>query len=611
MSAEGGAGASAAPESPGARYQHLLAPHLRELSPEATRRVSEILAFTDFAAALTRPRRAEEVAALILLVSLGETGARWTGLLFPDGNGALRPSGRRGAADPGWGRVSFPAPEVLPEAAVIRTGDCASDPTDPEAPFCRLMQEVAADAAAPLRFGDRLLGVLLVGASHPDLAGSKSDFLEALAAAAGAALEGCRRDEELRTANRRLSLNVYQLQSLMDLTTGFHRARDESGVWDLLLNGAMGQVLASRAAVVSGGRVLAARGPRRPDEDWSVLLEAAARAGVRNGGVRAVSELPDPGVARELARREIGWVAPFGGGSLEGVLFVGVAGVDDAALSASSRAFLGSLAAQAGAAVESLRLTRAAIAKEKELEAARRIQRRLLPKEAPQPPGWDIGGVNIPCLAVGGDYYDYLNLGGGIFLTVADVSGKGPGPALIMASVQASLRAFFHHGHTEIAAAALELNTLLHQNTARNRYMTAVLVRFEPGTGRFDYLNAGHVRPLLLRSGGGVERLDRGSTVLGLFPEIEVETGSFTLEPGDVLTLFTDGLSETESNDGDLFDEGRVIEGLRAARERSARDICGELVSRARAFAGSKPLADDLTLIVLKRTARETAGGAR
>lgn len=154
---------AARPESPGARYQHLLAPHLRELGPEATRRVSEILAFTDFAAALTRPRRAEEVASLILLVSLGETGARWTGLLFPDGNGAFRPSGRRGAADPGWSRVSFPAPEVLPDAAVIRTGDCASDPTDPEAPFCRLMEEVAAVAAAPLRFGDRLLGVLLVG----------------------------------------------------------------------------------------------------------------------------------------------------------------------------------------------------------------------------------------------------------------------------------------------------------------------------------------------------------------------------------------------------------------------------------------------------------------
>lgn len=596
-----GRGAAAAPDSPGARYQHLLARHLGELSPEATRRVSEVLAFTDFAAALTRPRRAEEVAALILLVALGETGARWTGLLRPDGNGSLRPAGRRGAADPAWPELVVALPPALPDASVVRSGDGPPDGEAPEAPWRALLETASADAAALLRFDDRLLGVLLVGSSRPEISGSKSDFLEALAAAAGAALEGCRRDEELRLANRRLSLNVYQLQSLMDLTTGFHRAADETGVWDLLLHGAMGHVLASRAAVVAGGRVLAARGPRRPDEDWSALLRAAAAAGP-GPEVLPVAELADGALAADLARLEIGWVAPFSCGSFRGALFVGVGGVDDAALPPASRSFLGSLAAQAAAAVESLRLTRAAIEKEKELEAARRIQSRFLPDEPPSLAGWDIGGVNIPCLAVGGDYYDYLSLGGGIFLTIADVAGKGPGPALIMASVQASLRAFFFHGHTGIAAAALELNQLLHDNTAANRYMTAVLARFEPDSGRFDYLNAGHVRPLLLRSGGGVERLDRGSTVLGLFPEIEVETGCFTLEPGDLLTLFTDGLSETESPEGELFEEDRLVEALRAAREKSARDICGELVSRARAFAGSKPLADDLTLIVLKRT---------
>ena len=597
-----GGGAAAVPESPGARYQHLLARHLGELGPEAGRRISEVLAFTDFAAALTRPRRAEEVAALILLVALGETGARWTGLLRPDGNGALRPAGRRGAADPAWPELAVALPAALPEAAVVRSGDCPPDSGEPEAPWCSLLETASADAAALLRFDDRLLGVLLVGARRPEIAGSKSDFLEALAAAAGAALEGCRRDEELRLANRRLSLNVYQLQSLMDLTTGFHRATDETGVWDLLLNGAMGHVLASRAAVVAGGRVLAARGPRRPDEDWSALLRAAAAVGP-GAGVLPVAELEDRSLAAGLAQLEIGWVAPFSCGSFRGALFVGAGSVDDAALSPASRSFLGSLAAQAAAAVDSLRLTRAAIEKEKELEAARRIQSRFLPDRPPRPAGWDIGGVNIPCLAVGGDYYDYLDLRGGIFLTIADVAGKGPGPALIMASVQASLRAFFFHGHTEIAGAALELNQLLHDNTAENRYMTAVLARFEPETGRFDYLNAGHVRPLLLRSGGKVERLDRGSTVLGLFREIEVETGRFTLEPGDLLILFTDGLSETESPEGELFEEERLVEALDAARDKSARDICGELVSRARAFAGSRPLADDLTLIVLKRTA--------
>ena len=322
--------------------------------------------------------------------------------------------------------------------------------------------------------------------------------------------------------------------------------------------------------------------------------------------IRPTAGLSHAAVAGDLARMEIGWVVPFASGAVRGTLFLGAAGFGRE-LSSADRDFLTSLSGQASAAVESLHLTRASIQKEKELEVARRIQARFLPAEAPEHPGWDLWGINIPCLAVGGDYYDYLTLGGGIFVTIADVSGKGAGPALIMASVQASLRAFFRHGHTGIADAADELNDHLHSNTEDSRYMTAILARLEPATGRLDYLNAGHVHPVLVRADGSVERLGCGSTVLGLFPDIETEVGTSELGPGDLVALYTDGLSEAEDPAGGLFDDARIVDALIAARSMSAREICGDLLSRARAFSGPSPLRDDLTVVVLKRRGRQAA----
>lgn len=571
------------------------------MSPALERRVSELLALTDFSAAAFERLHASEVVSLILLVALGESGARWAGMLLPDDQGRLCPAGRRGAGNQGWEELGLEVPDRLPDADVLRTDGEAPGEGPGAEPFRQLMHDAGASSVTLLRTRDGLRGVLLLGEPHPDLAGSRSDFLEALAVSAAAALEKCRRDEELRVANRRLSLHVYQLRSLMDLTAGLHRARDEAAVWDLLLHGAMGHVLASRAAVVAGGRVVAAKGPRRPEEDTAAFVRAAEVLGGEHR-ILPARDLSHWSISCELARLEIGWVVPFASGAVRGVLFLGAAGFGRE-LSSADRAFLTSLSGQASAAVESLRLTRASIQKEKELDVARRIQARFLPAEAPEYPGWDLWGINIPCLAVGGDYYDYLTHRGAIFVTIADVSGKGTGPALIMASVQASLRAFFRHGHTAIAAAAEELNHHLHHNTEDSRYMTAILSRLEPASGRFDYLNAGHVLPVLIRSDGSVERLDRGSTVLGLFPSIDVEVGTCRLGPGDLVALFTDGLSEAEDPAGTLFDDARIVEALVAARGQSARGVCGDLLSRARAFAGPNPLGDDLTVVVLKRTA--------
>ncbi len=539
-----------------ADFSEHLVPGLPDIEDPALRaRISELVALDRLRDSLRACDGIDEVVAAVLACVRERAGAPWAGVLLRRGD-ALEPAGASGDPPAGWeDRDEF--------------------------------------ARAPLRDRGERLGALVLG-GEPE----RGPFLRGVAAAAAAELAHRRKDDELRSRNRGLALKVYQLQSLMDLTAGLHRATSESRVWDLLLHGAMGQVLASRAAVVVGGRVLASKGPRRSPEEGALLLRAARRL-EGAPGVTVAGAAADPEIAEALRRLRFGAAAAFAGAGLRGVVFVGDPGLGRE-LSPDDRALLDSLAAQAAAVVEALRLTRSSIEKEKEQKLARSIQSRFLPDDPPRLPGWDVWGVNIPCLAVGGDHFDYLDLPGGLFVSISDVSGKGTGPAIIMASVTASLRAFFTHGGRDLRDAALELNRFLHSNTEANRYMTGVFALIEPGSGSLQYVNSGHVRPILAHGDGSTDELGDGSTVLGLFPEILVDAGRVEVAPGDVLVLFTDGLSETEDAGGRQFEE-RIRDVVREFRARTAREICGELVAGARAFAGPNPLADDLTVVVVRR----------
>jgi sigma-B regulation protein RsbU (phosphoserine phosphatase) len=320
---------------------------------------------------------------------------------------------------------------------------------------------------------------------------------------------------------------------------------------------------------------------------------------------RMAGDLP-PGPLRELFER-LGFdlLVPLRhGDATQGTLLVGHK-ASGKPLSEEDVEFLRSLAAQAAAALDNLRLRREWLEKqriEKELALAREIQRALLPDRDPTLTGWDLAGVNIPCLTVGGDYYDYLpGPNGMIGLTIADVSGKGTGPALLMAAVQASLRALSGLGELSLEDIVSRLNELVYRSSGASKYVTVFLGWLHPGTGKLVFSNAGHCYPLILRANGEVDRLVTGAPVIGLLPEVEVETAKTTLERGDMLVAYTDGLSETTNAEGEEYQEARIIEAARAARELTARDVVGRLVSEVRIFAAEAGLKDDLTLMVVKR----------
>ncbi len=573
------------------RYQEALAPLLRRVSePEIQRRLSQVLTLLDFNSTLNQSLALGEILDLVLYVSMGETRSSWAGILLRGPDGRLRPAARRGRSDSEWASLSFEAFDV--EAELTESWER------------ELQAKTRSALVAPLRKGGRLVGVLLLGERAEPYGAEEREFAETLAVSAAASIDNGRVYEELQELNRKLSFKVYQLNSLFDITRELNRSPDVQRVRDVLVTNAMGQVLTTKAILLQEGVVVAERGVPLGPEDRAAL-EAASAALQGQDEDRRASEIADAGIRERLARLGIEIVVPLRSGeSLHGALLLGprASGV---ALSEEDRDFLRSLAAQAAAAFDHIRLSREWIEKqkiEKEMALAREIQRALLPDGDPSIEGWDVAGINIPCLTVGGDYFDYLERREGKeWLVIADVSGKGTGPALLMASIQAALRALAGLGEISLEDLAQRLNEIVYRSTETNRYVTAFFSCLDCATGEMEFVNAGHCYPILLRRTGMVERLREGGSVIGLFPELEVSCGDTRIDKGDLLVLYTDGLSETRSPEGEEFEDDRIVAALRGMAGRPSREIVARLVAGVRVFAADAGLSDDLTLIVAQK----------
>ncbi|MGA8229943.1 MAG: SpoIIE family protein phosphatase [Candidatus Acidiferrales bacterium] len=273
---------------------------------------------------------------------------------------------------------------------------------------------------------------------------------------------------------------------------------------------------------------------------------------------------------------------------------------------------LKSVATQAGLALANAQLT-ATIAYEvgrrekmnRELEIAREVQERLFPQKLPHVPGLDYSGQCRTALGVGGDYYDFLALPAGVLgIALADVSGKGIAAALMMASLQASLRAEVPRVGNDIGGMIARVNQMLYDASAEDRYATLFYAQYDPVARRFTYVNAGHNPPMMFRdcSGNGqVERLDqKGGPVVGLMMGCQYEQAEIALAPGDVVVMYTDGISEAMNRCLEEWGEKRLVEAVRETGGLPAERVIGRIMQAANAFAGGAPQSDDMTLVVLR-----------
>jgi serine phosphatase RsbU (regulator of sigma subunit)/pSer/pThr/pTyr-binding forkhead associated (FHA) protein len=263
---------------------------------------------------------------------------------------------------------------------------------------------------------------------------------------------------------------------------------------------------------------------------------------------------------------------------------------------------LTALANVAAAKIENVRLLEETLEKrrlEEDMRIAAEIQTNLLPKRAPDLPGYALAGSNRPCRTVGGDYYDFAVDRGQLLLALGDVSGKGTGAALLMTVLRAAVRGHWSEG--SVADAVARINRTVCQNVPDNKYITFFVARLDPATGRLNYVNAGHNPPLLVRADGRVEELTEGGMVLGLLDSAPYVDATVALDAGDVLVVFSDGVTETWNPADEEFGEQRLAELAARHRALDAPQLQEVILQELEGFASGVKAGDDRTLIVLKR----------
>jgi len=240
-----------------------------------------------------------------------------------------------------------------------------------------------------------------------------------------------------------------------------------------------------------------------------------------------------------------------------------------------------------------------------EIEIAKQVQARLFPQTLPPLKTLEYSGLCIQARKVGGDYYDFLNLGRGrLGFVIGDISGKGIAAALLMANLQANLRSQCALALDQPQRLLCSVNQLFCDNTPDGSFATLFFAEYDDTSSRLRYANCGHLPALLLHSDDTVERLDATATVLGIFKDWDCEIGECQLNPGDTLALYTDGITESYNSADEQFGEQRLIEALQRHCDACSEAALSAIVDEVRRFSPHEQH-DDITLIVAKHVGYE------
>lgn len=277
---------------------------------------------------------------------------------------------------------------------------------------------------------------------------------------------------------------------------------------------------------------------------------------------------------------------------------------DRGAFTEEDQRLLAIIAAQSAQVIENARLIEAEQALFKvneELRLAATIQVDLLPKGAPEIPGYDLAGRSVPAQLVGGDYFDFIPLRKPRYaLCLGDVSGKGLPAALLMSNLQATLRG---QSLLEVSPGLCvqRSNRLLYQSTSSDKFATLFYGILDPGSHTLSYTNAGHDIPYLYQRGGATRRLNTGGVVLSILEEFPYQEETVRLGAGDLLVVYSDGVTEAINPDYEQFGEQRLNGVIGDLREKSAAEIIEGIIQAVRTHAGRAPQRDDITVMALKR----------
>ena len=267
---------------------------------------------------------------------------------------------------------------------------------------------------------------------------------------------------------------------------------------------------------------------------------------------------------------------------------------------------LTTLASVAAIRVENARLAEARLQQERlerELQLAMEIQQRFQPTAPPVVPGYELQGISFPCYEIGGDYYDFIERENGrLVIALGDVSGKGTAAALLMSSLHASVHAQTG-SHDTLSETISAVNRYLADNIPANRFVTLFYAELDPASGALSFLNAGHNPPLVVHAAGTVEQLASGGLPLGIKRNAEYREGRTQMQMGDILVIYSDGVTEAASPSGEEFGATRLYEVVSRNIDASAAGVRDRIESALTKFSQGTEAADDITLVIVKRQA--------
>ncbi|MDR3718671.1 MAG: SpoIIE family protein phosphatase [Bryobacteraceae bacterium] len=417
---------------------------------------------------------------------------------------------------------------------------------------------------------------------------SENEFLEALLGLAASSIENAKAHRQVVLANRSLDQKVQELRTLLDLGRGLASTIDVDELARMLLLTLSGRFAVRRHALFTW------KAGQPPIQRVKGLEELDAAALQREASALEGPTLRDGRLLLPIrASAETQGIVVLGPRALN--LPYGESDLD----------FAQGLMAQAAVAFENAWHFRDTLYRqqiEQELTLAATIQKDLFPKRLPDLASTFMAARNRQARQVGGDYFDVLYAGPEVsLLCVADISGKGIAASLLMANLQATLRALLSAGPPIIELAG-KTSDLLYASTPAAKYATAFFMKYRPESGACEYVNGGHNEGIVLRASGEVELLNATGMPVGLLPNRTYESGALQLDPGDLLALYTDGVTEADNLEEEEFGLDRTIECLKAHRDEEPERILDHLFEAIDGFAGGAPQHDDITALVLKRT---------
>jgi phosphoserine phosphatase RsbU/P len=471
-------------------------------------------------------------------------------------------------------------------------------------------EENGIELLLPIISTTRTVGLIGLGVKIGNLPFSDQEieFLSSLSNIAATAIENALMYQKVESVNRQLDKKVQELATLFEIGKELNSTLDREKISNLLIYALMGELVVSKCFLFLQDEheydLVAFKGVSNNAIDLTLLN--------RKGFLKSAFKVETPILVDEtelsrnllvLKKLNIKVMAPLQiQEKTKGIILLGEK-INKQSYKMDELEFLATLCNQAVISIENAHLFEEALEKERmeeELNIARVIQQRLLPSTYPKFDRLAVQGFNLPSHQVGGDFFDcFLIDESHLALAIADVSGKGVPAALLMSNLQASLHSLLDV-KVDMLLAVAKINNLIYANTTQDKFITFFYGEIDLQENIFTYINAGHNYPYLFHADGTFRTLEKGGILLGMMPHVKYETESVQLMPGDLILMYTDGVTEAKNPSDQEFEEWRLEKILASSLSLSVQDLLLKIGDEIKKFAAGANQADDITMLALR-----------